>query len=406
MTTDSLPAWLTQVKLTTGNFLRELMSCTLNWIMEEEVATLIGARPHQRRSQRSNQRNGYRKRGWKTCVGYLELLIPKLRKGSYFPQFLKRRCLVEETLLGVVREAWVQGVSTRSMKRLAGVLGTPNLSRSQVSRICRELDQRVQEFRQRPIEGDWMFLWLDATDLKVRLDGHVRSVAVLIALGVDSEGRREVLGLEVVSSESRHSWSEFLRSLQHRGLKPVRLIISDEHEGLKAAVAAVMPSRRQRCRVHFMRNLLAYFPRSDQARVAERGRSAFRTDEPETARESSGTPANPAPSEANQPSEIPCRWQQVAAQYPQVSETMIQAPNDVLAYQQFPLDWQNQLHRTNPIERLNREIKRRTDAVGVFPDVDSILRLVGTLLRQQTRQWQNEKNYLDPGAIRQIVAGA
>ncbi len=155
-----------------------------------------------------------------------------------------------------------------------------------------------------------------------------------------------------------------------------------------------------------MRNLLAYFPRSDQARVAERGRSAFRTDEPETARESSGTPANPAPSEANQPSEIPCRWQQVAAQYPQVSETMIQAPNDVLAYQQFPLDWQNQLHRTNPIERLNREIKRRTDAVGVFPDVDSILRLVGTLLRQQTRQWQNEKNYLDPGAIRQIVAGA
>ncbi len=154
MTTDSLPAWLTQVKLTTGNFLRELMSCTLNWIMEEEVATLIGARPHQRRSQRSNQRNGYRKRGWKTCVGCLELLIPKPRKGSYFPQFLTRRCLVEETLLGVVREAWVQGVSIRSMKRLAGALGTTNLSRSQVSRICRELDQRVQEFRKRPIKGD------------------------------------------------------------------------------------------------------------------------------------------------------------------------------------------------------------------------------------------------------------
>ncbi len=410
MTTNTLSAWLMQVKLPTGNFLRELMSCTLNWIMEEEVATLIGARPHQRRSQRSNQRNGYRKRGWKTCVGYLELLIPKLRKGSYFPQFLKRRCLVEETLLGVVREAWVQGVSTRSMKRLAGVLGTPNLSRSQVSRICRELDQRVQEFRQRPIKGDGMFLWLDATYLKVRLDGHVRSVAVLIALGVDSEGRREVLGLDVVSSESRQSWSEFLRSLQHRGLKPVRLIISDEHEGLKAAIAAVMPSRRQRCRVHFMRNLLVQVPRSDQTRVAELIRSAFRTDEPETARESSGTPANPAPSEAHRPSESPCRWQQVAdqlaAQYPQVSETMIPAQNDVLASQQFPLAWQNQLHSTNPIERLNREIKRRTDAVGVFPDVDSILRLVGTLLLQQNRQWQNEKNYLDPGAIRQIVAGA
>ena len=269
MTTDTLSAWLTQVKLPTCNFLQELMSCTLNWIMEEEVATLIGARPHQRRSQRSNQRNGYRKRGWKTCVGYLELLIPKLRKGSYFPQFLTRRRLVEETLLGVVREAWVQGVSTRSMKRLAGVLGTPNLSRSQVSRICRELDQRVQEFRQRPIEGDWMFLWLDATDLKVRLDGHVRSVAVLIALGVDSEGRREVLGLDVVSSESRQSWSEFLRSLQHRGLKPVRLIISDEHEGLKAAITGVMLLRRQRCRVPFMRNLLAHVPRSDQARDAE-----------------------------------------------------------------------------------------------------------------------------------------
>ncbi len=295
MTTDTLSAWLTQVKLPTCNFLRELMSCTLNWIMEEEVATLIGARPHQRRSQRSNQRNGYRKRGWQTCVGYLELLIPKLRKGSYFPQFLTRRRLVEETLLGVVREAWVPGVSTRSMKRLAEALGTTNLSRSQVSRICRELDQRVQEFRQRPIEGDWRFLWLDATYLKVRLDGHVRSVAVLIALGVDSEGRREVLGLEVVSSESQKSWSEFLRSLQHRGLKPVRLIISDEHEGLKAAIAAVMPSRRQRCRVHFMRNLLAHVPRSDQARVAELIRSAFRTDEPETAREPSGIPANPPP---------------------------------------------------------------------------------------------------------------
>ena len=231
-------------------------------------------------------------------------------------------------------------------------------------------------------------------------------VAVLIALGIDSEGRREVLGLDVVSSKSRQSWSEFLRSLQHRGLKPVRLIISDEHEGLKAAIAAVMPSRRQRCRVHFMRNLLAHVPRSDQARVAELIRSAFRTDEPETARESSGTPANPAPSEANRPSESPCRRQQMAAQYPQISEMMIQAQNEVLAAQQFPLAWQNQLHSANSIERLNRENKRRTDAAGVFPDVDSILRLVVTLLRQQNRQWQHEKHYLDPGAIRQIVAGA
>ena len=202
----------------------------------------------------------------------------------------------------------MQGVSTRSMKRLAEALGTTNLSRSQVSRICRELDQRVQEFRQRPIEGDWRFLWLDATYLKVRLDGHVRSVAVLIALGVDSEGRREVLGLDVVSSESRQSWSEFLRSLQHRGLKPVRLIISDEHEGLKAAIAAVMPSQRQRCRLRFMRNLLANVPRRDLARVAKLVRSAFRTDEPETAQESSETPASLAPSEAN-PGAVSNRWQ-------------------------------------------------------------------------------------------------
>ncbi len=308
MTTDTRSVWLTQVKLPTGIFLRELMSGTLNGIMEEEVAALIGARPHQRRSQRSTQRNGYRKRGWKTGVGYLELLIPKLRKGSCFPQFLTRRCLVEETLLGVVREAWVPGVSTRSMKRLAETLGTTNLSRSQGSRICRKLDQRVQEFRQRPIEGDGMFLWIDATYLKVRRDVPVRSVAVLIALGVDSEGRREGLGLDVVSSESQQNWSEFFRSLPHRGWKPVRLIISDEHEGRKAAIAAVMPSRRQRCRVPFMRNLLVPVPRSDQARVAELIRFAFRTDEPETARESSGTPAPPRRIDRANPHAVGNRW--------------------------------------------------------------------------------------------------
>ena len=220
--------------------------------------------------------------------------------------------------------------------------------------------------------------------MKVRLDGHVRLVAVLIALGVDSERRREVLGLDVVSSESRQSWSEFLRSLPNRGLKSVRLIISDEHEGIKAAIDAAMPSQRQRCRVPFIRNLLVPVPWSDQARVAELVRSAFRTDEAETAWEPSETPASPASSEANQPSEIPCRWQQVAAQsaiqHPWVSETMIQAQNEVLASQQFPLVRHNQLHGTNPIERLNREIKRRTDAVGVFPDVDLILRLVGALI--------------------------
>ena len=232
----------------------------------------------------------------------------------------------------------------------------------------------------------------------------------MIALGVDSERRREVLGLDVVSSESQQSWSEFFRSLPNRSLKPVRLIISDEHEGIKAAIDAAVPSQRQRCRVPFIRNLLAPVPRSDQARVAELVRSAFRTDEAETAWEPSETPASPASSEANQPSEIPCRWQQVAAQsaaqYPQVSKTMIQVQNDVLASQKFSLVWQNQLHSTNSIERPNREIKRHTDAAGVFPDVDLILRLVGALIRQQNRQWQNEKNYLDPGAIRQIDAGA
>ena len=190
--------------------------------------------------------------------------------------------------------------------------------------------------------------------------------------------------MDVVSSESQQSWSEFFRSLPNRSLKPVRLIISDEHEGIKAAIDAAMPSQRQRCRVPFIRNLLAPVPRSDQARVAELVRSAFRTDEAETAWEPSETPASPASSEANQPSEIPCRWQQVAAQsaaqYPQVSKTMIQVQNDVLASQKFSLVWQNQFHSTNSIERPNREIKRRTDAVGVFPDVDLILRLVGALI--------------------------
>src|SRR5438270_6490738 len=241
-----------------ADFLREMIGFAATRLMELEVAGLTGAGYGEKAAERLAQRNGYRDRDWQTRAGTVELRIPKLRKGSYFPGFLEPRRMAEKALTAVIQEAYIQGVSTRSVDDLVKAMGLEGISKSQVSRLCGEIDERVQVFLSRPIEGDWPYVWLDATYVKVRRDHHIVSVAVIVAVGVNADGRREVLGMTVGHSEAELFWVEFLRTLARRGLRGVKLVTSDAHEGLKAAIVKVLGATWQRCRVHFMRNALAY----------------------------------------------------------------------------------------------------------------------------------------------------
>jgi putative transposase len=300
----------------------------------------------------------------------VELRIPKLRKGSYFPAFLEPRRLAEKALAAVVQEAYVHGVSTRSVDDLVKAMGMTGISKSQVSRLCAEIDEKVKAFLIRPIEGDWPYLWIDATYVKVRESGRIVSVAVIIAVGVNSDGRREVLGLDIGPSEAEPFWTEFLRKLARRGLRGVKLVISDAHEGIKAAVAKVLHAAWQRCRVHFMRNALAHAGRQGRRVVSAFIGTAFVQDDAEAAR---------------------AQWRQVADQLrpkvPKLATLMDEAEADVLAFMTFPKDHRPKIHSINPLERLNGEIKRRTDVVGIFPNEDAIMRLVGALLLEQNDEW-------------------
>src|ERR1700720_3347439 len=245
-------------KTTDSDFLRQMISFTAQRLMALEVETLTGAEPGARTPERLNHRNGYRDRDWETRAGTVELHIPKLRKGSYFPGFLEPRRMAEKALTAVIQEAYVQGISTRSVDDLVKAMGMSGISKSQVSRLCEEIDEKVKAFLTRPIEGDWPYLWIDATYVKARRDHHIVSVAVIVAVGVNSDGRREVLGMDIGPSEAETFWTEFLRKLRRRGLRGVKLVVSDAHEGIKAAVAKIMHASWQRCRVHFMRNALAH----------------------------------------------------------------------------------------------------------------------------------------------------
>jgi len=245
-------------KSSDADLLREMIGFTAQRLMALEVEGLTGAAPGERSPERINQRNGYRDRVWETRAGTIELHIPKLRKGSYFPAFLEPRRMAEKALTAVIQEAYVQGISTRSVDDLVKALGMSGISKSQVSRLCEEIDDKVKAFLERPIEGDWPYLWIDATYLKVRRGGRIVSVAVIIAVGVNSDGRREVLGMQIGTSEAEPIWTEFLRRLTRRGLRGIKLVISDAHEGIKAAVTKVLCATWQRCRVHFMRNALAH----------------------------------------------------------------------------------------------------------------------------------------------------
>ena len=360
-----------------ADLLREMIQYVAQRMMDMDVEGLCAAGYAERSPERLNSRNGYRERLWETRAGSVDLKIPKLRKGSYFPGFLEPRRTAEKALAAVIQEAYVQGISTRSVDELVKAMGMSGISKSQVSRLCTEIDERVHAFLNRPIEGDWPYLWIDATYLKVREAGRIVSVAVIIAVAVNTDGTREVLGMAIGPSEAEPFWTSFLRSLTRRGLRGVKLVISDAHLGIKAAVAKVLKSTWQRCRVHFLRTALAHAGKGQRQMVLALINTVFAQDTHEAAVE---------------------QWRVVADQlrtkFPKLAALMDDAEPDVLAFMTFPKAHRVQIHSTNPLERLNAEIKRRTDVVGIFPNEAAITRLVGALLLEQNDEWQLQRRYL------------
>jgi transposase-like protein len=388
MTETRLPLAELLEKAGDGDFLRSVAEAVLQLLMEADVEGLIGAARHERTAERQTYRNGYRERALDTRLGTLQLRVPKLRTGpSYFPPFLEPRKTSEKALVAVIQEAWIGGVSTRRVDELAQAMGLAGIDKSRVSRLCKEIDERVTAFLERPLEGEWPYLWLDATYLKVREGGRIVSVAAIIAVAVDTEGRREIVGLHLGPSEAETFWTTFLKGLLKRGLKGVKLVVSDAHEGLKAAIRRVLGATWQRCRVHWMRSALAHVPKGQQSVVAAALRQAFLQADPDGARQV---------------------WRQVADQlrprWPKLSALMDESEHDVLAYMGFPTQHRAKLHSTNPLERLNKEVKRRADVVGIFPSEASITRLIGAVLLEANDEWQLQHRYMQVEAMAELAA--
>src|SRR3954469_15426824 len=377
MTEDRLPLADLLSKSGDADFLRSVAESVLQIIMEADVDGVIGAGRFERSADRQTWRNGYRDRTLETRLGPLNLKIPKLRTGSYFPGFLEPRKTVEKALVSVIQEAWIAGVSTRRVNELVQAMGMSGISKSSVSKLCKDIDERVNAFLKRPLSGAWPYLWLDATYLKVREGGRIVSVAAIVGVAVDTEGRREIVGLHIGPSEAEVFWTDFLRSLVKRGLSGVQLVISDAHEGLKAAIRRVLKATWQRCRVHWTRNALAYVPRAQQTMVAAGLRHAFQQPDQETARTA-----------------LQHLAEQLHNRWPKLKGFIDDTCEDVLAYLTFPLQHRAKLHSTNPLERLNKEIKRRADVVGIFPNTESIQRLIGAVLLEANDEWQLQHRYM------------
>ena len=385
MTEDRMTLIELLQKVGEGDFLRTLAESVLQILMEADVEGVIGAGRHERNQDRLNYRNGYRERTLDTRVGQLQLRIPKLRQGSYFPPFLEPRKTSERALVAVIQEAWISGVSTRRVDDLVQAMGLSGISKSQVSKLCKDIDERVHVFLSRPLDGEWPYLWLDATYLKQREGGRVVSVAAIIAVAANTEGRREIVGLHIGPSEAEPFWSTFLKSLLRRGLKGVKLVVSDAHEGLKAAIAKVFGATWQRCRVHWMRNALAHVSKGQHTMVAAAMRQAFLQADDDAAHQT---------------------WRHVADQlrqrWPKLAAFMDSSEHDVLAYMSFPAQHRVKLHSTNPLERLNKEVKRRADVVGIFPNEQAIIRLIGAVLLEQNDEWQLQHRYMQVEAMAEI----
>jgi putative transposase len=370
-----------------ADFLKEGVRALSQAIMEMEVEEHIGAARHERSPGRTGQRNGYRQRIWDTRVGAVELSIPRVRDSSYFPSLLEPRRRAERALSAVVQEAYVHGISTRKVDELVKALGMTGISKSRVSELCEQLDEEVECFRNRPLEGPYPYVWLDATYLKARQDGRVVSTAVVIAVGVKGDsGEREVLGLDVGPSEDGAFWSSFLRSLVARGLSGVRLVTSDAHRGLKGAIEAVLQGASwQRCRVHFMRNALSLVPKAAQQMVGATIRTVFAQPDAASAKE---------------------QWRRVAdgfrSRFPKLSELMEKVEEDMLSYAAFPAEHWQKIWSNNPLERLNKEVKRRTEVVGIFPNEAAVIRLVGSVLSEQHDEWQVGKRYFSAGSLAKL----
>ena len=374
---DELASKLMETATSAADPLRAMAELLTDFVMEAEVTAKVGAEVHERSAERTTHRNGHRERRWDTRLGTLQLQVPKVREGGYIPSFIEHRKRSEQALISVIQEAVVKGVSTRKIEAVLEELGIAGVSAGQVSQLCAALDEKVRKFREGPL-GEIRYVWVDALYEKVRVDDRVESMAVVIATGVNLQGRREVLGFDVIVAESEEGWVGFFKSLKERGLCGVKLVVSDAHTGLKAAVRKVLKVEWQRCKVHFYRNVLVHVPKRSQAEVSEAMKAVFVQRDEKSAK-----------------AKAVDLVRQFQARFAKAMEIFEAGIDDVLSYLHYPQPHRTRISSTNPLERLNLEIRRRTRVVGIFPNGAACLRLIGMLLVEKNDDWlTDDKAYL------------